>query len=67
MESRVTACSTCKRDEEHRPLTRSEKDWAKEQTGRKNVDDFLVCTAEGCRNLRTTWTPRPFKSILRLP
>ncbi len=67
MKDRITACVTCNSDEEHRPLTDSEKDWLKKKTGRKYVDEFLVCMAAGCRNLRTGSNKRPFKSHLRLP
>ncbi len=67
MDDRIMPCYTCKSDEEHRPLTSSERDWLKKDTGRKNVDNFFVCTAPGCRNLRTGFNQHPFDHVKRLP
>jgi hypothetical protein len=60
-------CYTCGTDEEHRFLTDSEKTWVKAKTGKRFVDDVLMCTAPGCRNLRTGPDKHPFDPIIRLP
>ncbi|WAU79640.1 hypothetical protein O1Q96_07730 [Streptomyces sp. Qhu-G9] len=68
------SCFTCQsREEEHRFLEPRERDWLKEETGMKNVDEFLVCEAlvaggqKQCRNLRKYYHERPFRDPLRLP
>jgi hypothetical protein len=67
MESQVKYCYTCGTDEEHRPLTGSEKAWVRAETGMRFVDDVLMCTAPRCRNLRTGSDKRPFDRTIRLP
>ncbi|MFC8665771.1 MULTISPECIES: hypothetical protein [Streptomyces] len=68
------SCATCKSlQEEHRFLKPPEADWLKKETGRKNVDGFMVCEAlladgeKQCRNLRHYFREKPFKEPLRLP
>jgi hypothetical protein len=60
-------CSTCDSDEEHRPLSTKEKVWLKNRTGRKSVEEFVMCMAQGCRNLRTGFDKRPFDPVIRVP
>ncbi|MBO0515519.1 hypothetical protein J0695_27540 [Streptomyces beijiangensis] len=60
-------CSTCKRREPHRWLTTAEKQVLREATGRKYVDDFLVCVAPDCGNLRTGFNQNPFDKPRKLP
>jgi hypothetical protein len=60
-------CDTCKSHEEHRQLEPKEKDRLIRRTGRRKVDEFLVCTKPGCRNLRTGFDKRPFGDHIRLP
>lgn len=60
-------CYTCDSDEEHRPLTAKEKVWLKNRTGRRSVEEFVMCTAEGCRNLRTGFDKHPFDPVIRVP
>lgn len=64
---RTLYCRTCDSDEEHRRLHPAEKDWLKELTGRKYVEEFFMCTAPDCRNLRTGFNKRPFVSVVRVP
>jgi hypothetical protein len=60
-------CNTCKSDEQHRRLTNDEKSWLKNLIRRKTVEEFFMCTAPGCRNLRTGFNKRPFDPVLRVP
>lgn len=67
MQTQKMYCNTCESDEQHRRLTDDEKAWLKNFTRRKTVEDFFMCTAPGCRNLRTGWDKRPFTPVLRVP
>ncbi|MDQ0793363.1 hypothetical protein [Streptomyces sp. B1I3] len=67
MASRPMYCSTCDSDEEHRSLTPGEKAWLKDRTGRKAVEEFFMCKAPECRNLRTGFNKRPFDPVIRVP
>ncbi|MEU1123906.1 hypothetical protein ABZ371_10110 [Streptomyces sp. NPDC005899] len=67
MASRPMYCSTCDTDEEHRPLTGDEKAWLRKRTGRKAVEEFFMCKAPECRNLRTGFNKRPFDPVIRVP
>jgi hypothetical protein len=60
-------CYTCRSDEQHRRLTADEKTWLKNRTGRKSVEEFFMCTAPGCRNLRTGFSQHPFDPVIRVP
>ncbi|MFJ2116303.1 MULTISPECIES: hypothetical protein [unclassified Streptomyces] len=60
-------CYTCDSDEQHRPLNATEKLWLKERTGRKSVEEFFMCKAPSCRNLRTGFNKRPFDPVIRVP
>jgi hypothetical protein len=60
-------CYTCDSDESHRPLTDDESNRLKERLGRKSVDDFVMCEAPDCRNLRTHWNKKPFDVPIRVP
>lgn len=60
-------CYTCESDEEHRRLNATEKVWLKNRTGRKTVEEFFMCKAPGCRNLRTGFNKRPFEPVIRVP
>jgi hypothetical protein len=60
-------CYTCQTDEQHRQLGEDEKVWLRNRIGRNKVDEFWVCTATGCRNLRTGMNKRPFDITIRLP
>ncbi|MEU2558658.1 hypothetical protein ABZ626_04850 [Streptomyces longispororuber] len=60
-------CWTCDADEPHRKLEGSERSWLKNRLGRAAVNEFLVCLAPGCRNLRTGSNKRPFPEPIRLP
>ncbi|MFJ9034036.1 hypothetical protein ACIRQP_37310 [Streptomyces sp. NPDC102274] len=60
-------CYTCGSDEEHRPITDSEKVWLRNLTGQKNVEAFFMCTKSGCRNLRTGFNKHPFDPVIRVP
>ncbi|MFE4336284.1 MULTISPECIES: hypothetical protein [unclassified Streptomyces] len=60
-------CYTCESDEEHRRLNATEKVWLKKRTGRKTVEEFFMCKAPGCRNLRTGFNKRPFEPVIRVP
>lgn len=67
MPSRAMYCYTCGSDEEHRPLTTTEKDWLRNRTGRKAVEEFFMCKAPECRNLRTGFNKHPFDPVIRVP
>ncbi|WP_274558464.1 hypothetical protein [Streptomyces spiramyceticus] len=60
-------CETCDSTEQHRQLSNSEKTWLKGQIHVRNVDAYIMCVREGCRNLRTGWDKRPFTPPLRVP
>ncbi|MGA4841906.1 hypothetical protein [Streptomyces sp. G45] len=60
-------CYTCDRFEPHRRLDEREAAWLKGRLGRASVNEFLVCLAPGCRNLRTGGNKRPFDSTIRVP
>ncbi|MET7642549.1 hypothetical protein ABZS83_02665 [Streptomyces sp. NPDC005426] len=60
-------CFTCDSDEQHRPLTGNEKVWLKNRTGRRTVDEFFMCTAPSCRNVRSGFNKRPFEPVIRVP
>jgi hypothetical protein len=60
-------CSTCDSFEPHRPLSGAEKTWLKDRIRARNVDNYLMCTAQGCRNLRTGMNKAPFAPELRVP
>ncbi|AXE82092.1 hypothetical protein [Streptomyces atratus] len=60
-------CYTCESDEQHRRLNATEKAWLKNRTGRKTVEEFFMCKASGCRNLRTGFNKRPFDPVIRVP
>ncbi|MEK8141968.1 hypothetical protein NKH18_02775 [Streptomyces sp. M10(2022)] len=59
MPSRAMYCCTCDSDEQHRSLTANEKVWLKNLTGRKNVEEFFMCNAPSCRNVRSGFNKRP--------
>ncbi|WP_329117311.1 hypothetical protein [Streptomyces sp. NBC_01465] len=65
--TRILSCSTCKRREPHRWLNTGEKQQLKQATGRRYVDDFLVCVAPGCGTLRTGLNENPFDKPRKLP
>ncbi|MGW3658937.1 hypothetical protein ACWD6R_26115 [Streptomyces sp. NPDC005151] len=60
-------CFTCDSDEQHRPLTRNEKVWLKNRTGRRTVEEFFMCKAPSCRNVRSGFNKRPFDPVIRVP
>lgn len=60
-------CFTCGSDEEHRPLTGNEKIWLKNRTGRRTVEEFFMCKAPSCRNVRSGFNKRPFDPVIRVP
>ncbi|MFB7534570.1 hypothetical protein ACFC0C_41515 [Streptomyces sp. NPDC056178] len=60
-------CYTCESDEQHRRLNATEKVWLKNRTGRRTVEEFFMCKAPGCRNLRTGFNKRPFDPVIRVP
>ncbi|MFE7245990.1 hypothetical protein ACWD4L_39490 [Streptomyces sp. NPDC002596] len=60
-------CYTCDSDEQHRPLTRDEKVWLKNRTGRRTVEEFFMCKAPSCRNVRSGFNKRPFDPVIRVP
>ncbi|MEV0091570.1 hypothetical protein [Streptomyces sp. NPDC050738] len=64
--SRELSCSTCKKREPHRWLNTAEKKQLRAATGRKYVDDFLVCSAPGCGTLRTGLSENPFDQPRKL-
>lgn len=49
-------CHTCDSDEGHRPLVADEKQWLKNRLVKRNVDNYLMCVAPGCRHVRTGFT-----------
>ncbi|MEV7405873.1 hypothetical protein AB0N93_36605 [Streptomyces sp. NPDC091267] len=63
----VKFCYTCDSDEPHRSLTGNEKTWLKNRTGRKNVDEFIMCKAPSCRNVRSGFNKHPFEPVIRVP
>lgn len=67
MQPRRMYCFTCDSDERHRALTTDEKVWLKALTGRRTVEEFFMCGATGCRNLRTGFNKRPFDPVIRVP
>ncbi|WP_320784434.1 hypothetical protein [Streptomyces sp. CRN 30] len=50
-------CHTCGSDEPHRELNPSEKDWLKDRLVKRNVDNYRMCDAPGCRHVRTGFSP----------
>ncbi|MEO3756505.1 hypothetical protein [Streptomyces sp. B6B3] len=60
-------CWTCDSDETHRNLTDAESTWLKNRLGRKFVNEFFMCEASGCRNLRTGLNKKPFDVPIRVP
>lgn len=67
MKPGIMYCHTCDSDERHRPLTADEKTWLKGKAGRSKVDEFHMCEAEGCRNVRSGYNKRPFEPVIRIP
>lgn len=67
MQPRQMYCFTCDSDEQHRALTTNEKVWLRAHTGRRAVEEFFMCGAPGCRNLRTGFNKRPFVPVIRVP
>ncbi|MER7699236.1 MULTISPECIES: hypothetical protein [unclassified Streptomyces] len=67
MPSRSLYCHPCDADERHRPLTPDEKSWLRRRTGRRSVEEFFMCEAPSCRNLRSGFNKRPFDPVLRVP
>lgn len=63
----VKFCYTCDSDESHRRLTENEKTWLKNRTGRKSVEEFFMCKAPKCRNVRSGFNKRPFDPVIRVP
>ncbi|GAA2257180.1 hypothetical protein GCM10010145_26820 [Streptomyces ruber] len=49
----ILPCHTCDSREPHRELTRDEKEWLKDRLVKRNVDDYRMCEAPGCRHVRT--------------
>ncbi|WP_030564113.1 hypothetical protein [Streptomyces aureocirculatus] len=60
-------CWTCDAHEPHRKLDGPEQSWLKKRLGRVSVNEFLVCLAPNCRNLRTGSNKKPFPEAVRLP
>ncbi|GGY89779.1 hypothetical protein [Streptomyces nitrosporeus] len=67
MQPQQLYCYTCDSDEHHRPLTENEKVWLRDETGRRKVDEFFMCTAPKCRNVRSGFNKRPFDPVRRVP
>ncbi|MFD9885497.1 hypothetical protein ACFWZT_29025 [Streptomyces alboflavus] len=65
--SKPEYCWTCDADEPHRKLSDAEQAWLKHRLGRASVNEFLVCLAPDCRNLRTGSNKKPFPEAIRLP
>ncbi|MER7176222.1 hypothetical protein [Streptomyces mesophilus] len=65
--TRSLYCTTCGTDEQHRVLFKAEQVWLKGRILRKNVDEFVMCQAPGCRKLRTGHTKEPLADVLRIP
>ncbi|MDI3409440.1 hypothetical protein [Streptomyces cavernicola] len=59
-------CFTCDSYEEHRKLDEEEQAKLRRRLGRSSVNEFLVCVAPDCFNLRTGWNKRPFPEPIRL-
>ncbi|MYQ79808.1 MULTISPECIES: hypothetical protein [unclassified Streptomyces] len=67
MKAQTLFCYTCNSDEMHRPLTDDEKSWLRGETGRAKVDEFFMCEAPTCRNVRSGYVKRPFHPVIRIP
>ncbi|MFJ6360895.1 hypothetical protein ACIQIE_06855 [Streptomyces globisporus] len=67
MPARAMYCYTCDSDEQHRSLTATEKTWLRGRTGRRSVDEFFVCEAPECRNVRSGFNKHPFDPVIRVP
>ncbi|MFF0333766.1 hypothetical protein ACFYUM_14425 [Streptomyces fimicarius] len=67
MPARTLYCYTCDSDEKHRPLTAGEKTWLRGRTGRRSVEEFFMCEAPSCRNVRSGFNKRPFAPVIRVP
>ncbi|MEI7032148.1 hypothetical protein [Streptomyces pratensis] len=67
MSARALYCRPCDSDEQHRRLTADEKNWLRKRTGRRSVEEFFLCTAPTCRNVRSGFNKRPFDPVIRLP
>ncbi|WP_328898679.1 MULTISPECIES: hypothetical protein [unclassified Streptomyces] len=67
MKAQTLFCYTCDSREMHRPLADDEKSWLRGKTGRMKVDEFFMCEAPECRNVRSGYVKRPFNPVIRIP
>ena len=71
MKPQIKPCYTCGFDELHRPLTENQEEVIEgeidKELFKKLRGTLLMCTAEGCRYVRTGASKRPFTSVKRIP